>query len=189
MLKTQLSEWSSFLGSGKLTALLLHANMYSINLQHIVTVGCNSCLWSHFWLLSKKNLFISQEICEWVFKDWCIFVVSCNGGRKVVVSSGIAPVKWSFNLPEWLFLEINSSSKKKKFYHLLRRSINLRTDVRSHNEEGLRTWDHSFRLYTAIEDSKARIEGTRNSTLQLLCFVDAAVNTATALSRDVHLNC
>ncbi len=49
-------------------------------------------------------------------------------------------------------------------------------------------WDHRFRLYTAIEDSEAYIEGTRNSTSQLLCFVDAAANTATALSRDVHFN-
>ncbi len=49
-------------------------------------------------------------------------------------------------------------------------------------------WDHRFRLYTAIEDLEAHIEGTRNSTSQLLCFVDAAANTATALSRDVHFN-
>lgn len=74
----------------KLTALLLQANMSSSNLQYIVTVGCNSCLWSHFWHLSKKKFFISQEVCEWVFKDRCVCVVSYNGGGKVVFSIGIA---------------------------------------------------------------------------------------------------
>lgn len=60
----------------KLTALLLQANMSSINLQYIVTVGCNSCLWSHFWHLSKKKvLYLSRGLWMRFVKDRCVCVV------------------------------------------------------------------------------------------------------------------